>query len=145
MQFTLNGDWNTLMVCILIGAAAATAIWIPLSIWIKNRAKMRLRIDLMQRLPITLDQIESDKEAQRAHHVVELKRLELKIAEHQEAEALAQAETAEAMGRIDKLNRRLEVLQIKLAARDKVKAIRRIDENLIKLGAAETSIDPEVA
>jgi len=49
--------------------------------------------------------------------------------------------TAEGLNRIDKLNRRLEVLQLKLAAKSKTKDLRKVDEQLIMLDSARTTID----
>jgi hypothetical protein len=53
--------------------------------------------------------------------------------------------TAEGLNRIDKLNRRIEVLQLKLAAKSKTREIRRIDEQLIMLDSANTVLDADVA
>lgn len=145
MQSMMNLDLWTGFALVGVGVALASVILIPLTYYVRKRAVMNLRVDLMQRLPLTLEQIEADKELLRAHHVIELKRLELKIAEIQAAEAEANAAAAEGLSRIDKLNRRIEVLQLKLAARSKTKDIRRVDEKLIMLDSAKNQLDENAA
>lgn len=129
---------------IMIGAAIAAVILIPASIFITRRAVMRLKVDMMQRLPMTLEQIDSDKEVIRAHHVVELCQLNLKIAEKEQEAAEARAATSSALSRIDELNRRLEVFQLKTAVKSKNKQIRKVDEQLIRLDTARNSVESAV-
>ena len=123
------------------GFAIAMILWIPLSIWIIRRTTMRVKVDIMQRLPMTLEQIDADKDVIRAHHMIDLRQLELKIAEAQASEAEANARSQEGLTRIDKLNRRLEVLQLKLAAKGVKKDIRKVDEELIRLDSARNSVE----
>jgi hypothetical protein len=98
----------------------------------------------MQRLPMTLEQIDADKEVVRAHHIIDLRQLELKIAQAQASEAEANARAQEGLGRIDKLNRRLEVLQLKLAAKSVKKEIRKVDEQMIMLDSARNTIEADM-
>lgn len=142
MQVILEANWYT---GVVIGALAMVLLIIPFAAYVMRRLIMRLKVDMMQRLPLTLDQIDADKEVIRAHHVIELKRLELQIAEAQASEAEARAMAAEGLSRIDKLNRRIEVMQLKLAARGKAKDIRKVDEKLILLDSAKTQLDADVA
>lgn len=136
MQFNIEINQATIM-AMLVGFVLA----MPLVAYAWRKAVLRTKVFFMQRLPLTIEKIDADKEVIRAHHVVELRRLELQIAETKAAEAEANAMASEAMGRIDKLNRRIEVLQLKLAARGVRKEIRKVDEQLIELDAHKTPLE----
>jgi len=145
MQFTMEANWSTFAVFIAIGMGIASLGLVPTFLFWMRRTVINLKVDMMQRLPLTLAQIDADKEVMRAHHMIDLKALELKIAQAQASEAEANAMTAEGLNRIDKLNRRIEVLQLKLAAKSKTREIRKIDEQLIMLDSANTVLDADVA
>jgi hypothetical protein len=137
MQLTIDTDLYNHLPMIIFGFLLA----VPFAIIWNRKSMMKLKVDMMQRLPLTLEQLDAEKELIRAHHAVELKHIELKIAQAKEAEAEANAMTAEGLNRIDKLNRRLEVLQLKLAAKSKTKDLRKVDEQLIILDSARTTVD----
>jgi hypothetical protein len=140
MQTTNLEIW-AMLVSVSVGFLIAAAILIPISYMIQRRRIMGLRVKMMKRLPMTIEQIDADKEVVRAHHMIDLRRLELRIAEAEAAEAEARAQAQESLTRIDKLNRRIEVLQLKLAARKATREIRRIDEQLIMLDSARNSVE----
>lgn len=141
MQMTFNLElWPTLIL-IGLGFLAAALVLLPLAYLVQKRRIMALKVSMMQRLPMTLDKIDADKEVIRAHHVVELCRLELRIAELAAAEAEAKAQVHESLSRIDKLNRRVEILQLKLAAKRVNREIRSVDEQLILLDGARDTAD----
>jgi hypothetical protein len=138
---TVNLETWTMLLSVSIGFLIAAAILIPVGYMIQQRRIMGLKVEMMKRLPMTIEQIDADKEVMRAHHMIDLRRLELKIAEAGAAEAEARAQAQESLTRIDKLNRRIEVLQLKLAARKVTREIRRIDEQLIMLDSARNSVE----
>jgi chromosome segregation ATPase len=105
------------------------------------RRMIRFRVDLMQRLPMTLEQIDANLELQKAHHLVDICRYELEIAKIRENEADANAKLHEARSRIDSLNRKLEIFQIQKAAAKKMRQVRKIEEQLIDLDEANTTLD----
>ena len=110
------------------------------AIWHRRRLT-NLRIDLMQRLPMTLEQIDADLELLKAHHMVDICKYELEIAKIKESEAEANARLSEARNRIDSLNRKLEIFKIQKSASKKIKQVRRIEEQLIDLDQASTPLD----
>jgi septal ring factor EnvC (AmiA/AmiB activator) len=126
---------------VLIAALSTATILIPIAYHLHRRSVMSLKVEMMRRLPMTLEQIDADREVARAHHMIELRRLQLKIAELEAAETEAKAQVQESLSRIDKLNRRIEVLQIKLSARKVTKEIRKLDEQLIMLDSARDVVD----
>jgi hypothetical protein len=138
---TVNLETWTMLLSVSVGFLIAAAILIPVGYMIQQRRIMGLKVEMMKRLPMTIEQIDADKEVMRAHHMIDLRRLELKIAEAGAAEAEARAQAQESLTRIDKLNRRIEVLQLKLAARKVTREIRRIDEQLIMLDSARNSVE----
>lgn len=140
MQFTFDVNQQNL-VAMLLGFT----LCVPVAVYAIRRAVIKTKVQMMSRLPMTLEKIDADKELIRAHHGVELCRLELQIAEIKAAEAEANAKSSEALGRIDKLNRRIEVLQLKLAARNVRRDIRKVDEQLIHLDRQETPLEEKTA
>jgi len=111
----------------------------------RNRKNMKkLRVDLMQRLPMTLEQIDANLELQKAHHLVDICKYELEIAKIREAEAEANAKLHEARNRIDSLNRKLEIYQIQKSVSRKMKQIRKIEEKLIDVDDAKSTLDEKV-
>jgi hypothetical protein len=141
MQINLNFDLWTALISSGFGMLVAAVLLVPIAYALHRRRLMSLKVKMMQRLPMTLEQIDADKDVIRAHHVVDLQRLKLRIAEIEATEAEANAKLHESLSRIDKLNRRIEVLQIKLAARKITKEIKRVDEQLIMLDSAESPAD----
>ncbi len=141
MQLNINLDVWTPLLTIGAGALIALVLAVPISYYVYRRKLMNLKVEMMRRLPMTLEQIDADREVVRAHHMIELRRLQLKIAELEAAEVEAKAQVQDSLSRIDKLNRRIEAMQIKLAARKVTKEIRKLDEQLIMLDSARDVVD----
>lgn len=125
----------------LSGATASIVVAGFIGYYWHRRRMIRLRVDLMQRLPMTLEQIDANLELQKAHHLVDICRYELDIAKLRETEAEANAKLHEARSRIDSLNRKLEIFQIQKAAARKMRQVRKIEERLLDLDDAETTLD----
>lgn len=106
-----------------------------------NRRMTDLRVDLMQRLPMTLEQIDANLELQKAHHMVDICKYELEIAQIRESEAEANAKLHEARSRIDELNRKLEIFQINRAAARKMRSVRKLEEKMLRLDLARNPLD----
>lgn len=135
----------TIPAIVALSVIATLVLTLLPGIWWMRRRILGVKVAVMQKLPLTLDKIDADKEVIRAHHKIELRRLQLKIAEAEASEAEARAEAQEALGRIEKLNRRIEMLQLKLAARNTRRDIRKIDEQLIQLDEARLAADDKAA
>jgi septal ring factor EnvC (AmiA/AmiB activator) len=135
MDINLN-VWTAM----LLAGSGSLAV-LPITYYVYRRKLMALKVEMMRRLPMTLEKIDADREVVRAHHVIDLRRLELKIAELEASEAEARAQVQESLSRIDKLNRRIEVMQIKLSARKVTREIRKLDEQLIMLDSARNTVD----
>lgn len=133
-------EYSYILSSVLITAVVCSSIFY---FWHRRRM-IALRVNLMQRLPMTLEQIDANLELQKAHHLVDVCRYELEIAKVREAEAEANARLHEARNRIDSLSRKLEIFQIQRAASKKMKQIRKIEENLIDLDEAKNALDKKV-
>lgn len=132
------------IVYMVIGAVLALALSsIIFALWHRRRIT-NMRISFMQRLPMTLEQIDANLELQKAHHMVDICKYELEIAQIRESEAEADARLQEARSRIDELTRKLEIYQIRQAASRKMKSVRKIEEKMLKLDHARNTIDKNV-
>ena len=108
----------------LIGVALITAgflfgniMWIYLHKWLQNRAIRKIRRELSNIMPITIEQLEAERRLNFARTQLELQHLLTRIAEIELREAEAEAKVTESMNIIDRLNHKVEQLKLDLAAR----------------------------
>jgi hypothetical protein len=120
-----NLDFNiTLALFALgIGIVFASGIWFLIAQWVKKRTIARTRKEFESRLPLTIEEIEAERELTRAQHVYDLRTMELRISELVLREAEANLKTQTAMSRVGQLNDRVERLRLELTAARKRKKI----------------------
>lgn len=120
-----NLDFNiTLALFALgIGIVFASGIWFLITQWMKKRTVAKTRKEFESRIPLTIEEIEAERELTRAQHVHELRLMELKISELTLRNAESNLKTQTAMGRVSQLNDRVERLRLELAAARKRKKI----------------------
>ena len=120
-----NLDFNLTVALIAIGfgITVASGIWIFIVRWVKTRTVKKTRKEFETRLPLTIEEIEAERELTRVKHLQELRFLELRIAELEVREAEANLKANTALGRISHLNDRVERLRLELAAKQKRKVI----------------------
>lgn len=111
----------------LVGAVIATlvvsGIWVMVMRWYRQKVIAKTRKEFETRLPYTIEEIEAERELSKAKHIHELRIMELKIAELEMREAEANLKTRTALGRVGKLNDRVERLRLELAAERQRKKI----------------------
>lgn len=127
-------SYETIINVGLLGAAVATLVlgglWVIAMRWYRQRVVAKTRKEFETRLPYTIEEIEAERELSKAKHIHELRVMELRIAELEMREAEANLKTRTALGRVGKLNDRVERLRLELAAERQRKKI-----------AAETTAD----
>ena len=106
-----------------LGITIASVVSFFVVRWVKSSAVKKTRKEFESRLPLTIEEIEAERELTRAQHRHELRLLELKISELQLKEAEANVKTSTALGRINTLNNRVELLRLALAAAQKRKKV----------------------
>lgn len=106
-----------------LGITIASVISYFIVRWVKNNAIKKTRKEFETRLPLTIEEIEAERELTKAQHRHELRLLELKISELQLREAEANVKTSTALSRISTLNNRIEMLRLVLAALRKRKSV----------------------
>ena len=114
----INLDFNLTvgLVAIAFGITLASAIWIMVMGWIKKRTISKTRKDFESRMPLTIEEVEAERELTKARHSHDLRLLELRISELVLREAEANLKTQTALGRVGMLNDRIERLRLELAA-----------------------------
>jgi hypothetical protein len=114
----INLDFNLTvgLVAIAFGITLASAIWIMVMGWIKKRTISKTRKEFESRMPLTIEEVEAERELTKARHSHDLRLLELRISELVLREAEANLKTQTALGRVGMLNDRIERLRLELAA-----------------------------
>lgn len=112
------------------GVILASGIWIFIAKWIKNRTIKMTRKEFESRLPLTIEEIEAERELTRSQHRLELRMTEVRIAELQLREAEANLKANKAIARIGQLNDRIERLRLELAANRMRKDVADHEEDL---------------
>jgi len=111
----------------LVGAVIATlvvsGIWVMVMRWYRQKVIAKTRKEFETRLPYTIEEIEAERELSKAKHIHELRVMELRISELEMREAEANLKTRTALGRVSKLNDRVERLRLELAAERQRKKI----------------------
>jgi hypothetical protein len=95
--------------------------------WVRKRAIRNTRKEFESRMPFTIEEIEAERELTRARHMQELRLMELHISELRVREAEANLKSNVAMGRVSKLNDRIEMLRLELAAKQLNKQIKKVE------------------
>jgi len=113
---TLDFNLTVAFFALGFGAILASGVWFFLVGWIKKKTINKTRKEFETRLPLTIEEIEAERELTKSKHIQELRALELKIAELKVREAEANLKTQTAMGRVGQLNDRVERLRLELAA-----------------------------
>lgn len=120
-------NYDTIVNIGLVGAVIATfvvsGIWVMVMRWYRQRVIAKTRKEFETRLPYTIEEIEAERELSKAKHIHELRVMELRIAELEMREAEANLKTRTALGRVGKLNDRVERLRLELAAERQRKKI----------------------
>lgn len=116
----------------LVGAVIATfvvsGIWVMVMRWYRKKVIAKTRKEFETRLPYTIEEIEAERELSKAKHIHELRVMELRISELEMREAEANLKTRTALGRVSKLNDRVERLRLELAAERQRKKIATQEE-----------------
>ena len=102
---------------VLIGFLGASLIWFYLHKWLMARAATKMKWELTQNLPKSIEEIEADKRLVEARHHLELQHLQTRIAEIKLKEAEAEAKVADSLSKIDRLNHKIELLYLELVAK----------------------------
>jgi hypothetical protein len=109
----------------LAGAFVMNFIWFYLHKFLAYRQERRLRQDYSINLPVTMEEVESDKKLLQARHELALAQTETRIAEIKVMEAEALAKVDESLDRIAMLQRQIEAFNLENAAkkaRERVRA-----------------------
>lgn len=124
-----NLDFNITLGLFAVGLGMTIAATIAYFVfkWAKNRAVRNTRKEYETRMPFTIEEIEAERELTRARHMQELRFKELQIAELKVREAEAKLKANVALGRVEKLNNRLEMLRLELAAKQLNKNIKSVE------------------
>lgn len=94
------------------GFGIATMLWYVMWTIGKFSIRRRMRRDLYANLPFSAEEIEQNRNLERAQNLVQIRQLELRIAECKRDVAMAEAKTADSLGRINELNTRIEILML---------------------------------
>lgn len=105
------------LMLVLIGFLAASLVWFYLHKWLMARAATKMKWELTQNLPKSIEEIEADKRLVEARHHLELQHLQTRIAEIKLKEAEAEAKVADSLSKIDRLNHKIELLYLELVAK----------------------------
>lgn len=127
----MNGiDFNLTIALIAIGAGVviASLVWILIARWIRNMAVERTRKLYESRLPFSMEEIQAERELTKSQHTYQIRLLQTQIAETELREKEANVKAATALSRISKLNDRIEMLRLELAAKRKVNESKSLDE-----------------
>jgi uncharacterized membrane protein YhiD involved in acid resistance len=124
-----NIDFNLTIGLFAVGLGMTIASVIAYFVirWVRNRAITQTRKQFETRMPFTMEEIEAERELTRAKHVQELRLLELQIADLKVREAEANLKSNVAMGRVSKLNDRIEMLRLELAAKQLNKQVKKVE------------------
>ena len=124
-----NIDFNLTVGLFAVGLGMTIASVIAFFIirWVRNRAVTQTRKQFETRMPFTMEEIEAERELTRAKHVQELRLLELQMADLKVREAEANLKSNVAMGRVSKLNDRIEMLRLELAAKQLGKQVKKVE------------------
>lgn len=135
-----NLDLNITVALFALGAGVvlASLIWLKVASIIKNRTIAKTRKEFESRIPITIEEIEAERELTRAKHIQDLRVMELRIAELKVREAEANLKANNALSRVANLNDRIERLRLELVVSRKKD---KIEENNV----VEKSFTFEVA
>lgn len=111
-----NVDFNLTIAIFALGAGIvlASLIWFRIAAVIRNRSVSKLRKEFESRLPITIEEIEAERELTKAKHIQDLRVMELRIAELKVREAEATLRANNALSRVAHLNDRIERLRLEL-------------------------------
>jgi hypothetical protein len=111
-----NLDFNLTMALFALGAGVvlASLIWIKVTSVIKKHSLEKARREFETRLPISLEEIEAERELTKAKHIQDLRAMELRISEIRVREAEATLKANNALSRVAHLNDRIERLRLEL-------------------------------
>lgn len=130
-----NIDFNLTVAIFALGAGIvlASLVWFKIAAVIKSRGVNKIRKEFESRLPITIEEIEAERELTKAKHIQDLRAMELRIAElnTREAEALLKANNA--LSRVAHLNDRIERLRLELVVsrnKNKIEAKDIVEQGL---------------
>lgn len=98
------------------GFAVSTIIWWTMWNISKSSLRRKIRREMYADLPTNIVDIERSRNLERAYHQVELKQLELRIAEMKRDVAESEAKVSESLGRISELNNKIEVMMLERRA-----------------------------
>ena len=108
----------------LAGAFVMNFIWYYLHKFLSYRQERTLRQEYSINLPITMEEVESDKKLLQARHELALAQTEMRIAEIKVMEAEALAKVDDSLDRIALLQRQIEAYRLESiakTARERVK------------------------
>jgi septal ring factor EnvC (AmiA/AmiB activator) len=98
------------------GFAVSTVIWWIMYNLMKMGLRRSIRMEMYADLPTNIEDIERSRNLERSYHQVELKQLELRIAEMKRDVAESEAKVSESLGRISELNHKVELMMLERKA-----------------------------
>jgi hypothetical protein len=104
---------------IVAGFLLGNIQWIYLHKWLQNRAIRRVRRELSNNMPITIEQLEAERRLNQARTQLELQHLLTRIAEIELRESESEAKVIESLNIIDRLHHQIELLNLEITARKK--------------------------
>ena len=111
MTTVVNAAWA------FAGAFVMNFIWYYLHKFLSYRQEQNLRQEYSINLPITMEEVESEKKLLQARHEHALAQTELRIAEIKVQEAEALAKVDESLDRIALLQRQIEAFNLEKTAK----------------------------
>lgn len=112
-------DFNLTMALFATGAGIvlASGVWFLIARWIRNSAIERTRKMYESRMPFSMEEVAAERELTRSQHNHQIRLLQLQLSELEIREAQANLKAAQSLNRISKLNDRIEMLRLELAAK----------------------------
>ena len=112
-------DFNLTMALFATGAGIvlASGVWFLIARWIRNSAIERTRKMYESRMPFSMEEVAAERELTRSQHTHQIRLLQLQLSELEIREAQANLKAAQSLNRISKLNDRIEMLRLELAAK----------------------------
>ena len=118
-MFGFDQQTITGYVLIAAGFLVANVMWMYLHGFLKRRAVRQARREFSNGMPITIEQLESERRLNQARTQLEIQHLLTRIAEIELREAEAEAKVTESLSVIDRLNHQVELLNLDITARKK--------------------------
>jgi hypothetical protein len=109
-------DFNITVALFAVGAGVmlASLVWMKVTSIIKKRSVDKIRREYESRLPISMEEVEAERELRQAKHIQDLRVMELRISELKVREAEAILKANNALSRVAYLNDRIERLRLEL-------------------------------